>query len=176
MLSLSPKGTVPVLWLASEGSRVIEESLEIMLWALRLNDPLGWLSPTHASEQEVNELIQMNDQHFKYHLDRYKYPVRYGLDSGLHHRERALQVLRELNQRLEQRAYLAGSHFSLLDAALAPFVRQFAKTDLNWFKAQTPAFTKLINWLNGFEAMSAFEWVMRKNEGHSPLLPQHAST
>lgn len=127
MIAASPKGTVPVLVL-SDGP-VIDESLDIMRWALRRNDPERWLEGDDA------ELIAINDGAFKYHLDRYKYPDRYP-SSPVDHRAQAVTILDELEQRLTQRAYLCGDERRLTDAALMPFVRQFAATDRDWFDAQ----------------------------------------
>ena len=127
MLALSPKGTVPVL--ALPGGEVIDESLDIMRWALRLHDPEGWL------EGDATALIAMNDGPFKQHLDRYKYAGRYGSDP-LVHRAGAMEVLGGLEARLENSAFLCGGRRTLADIAVFPFVRQFAGTDAEWFDVQ----------------------------------------
>jgi glutathione S-transferase len=127
MLALSPKGTVPVL--ALPGGAVIDESLDIMRWALRLHDPEGWL------EGDDGALIATNDGSFKQHLDRYKYAGRYGSDP-LEHRAAAMDVLGELEARLRAGDYLCGARRRLADIALFPFVRQFAGTEPGWFEAQ----------------------------------------
>ncbi len=75
MIAVSPKGTVPVLVLPDE--RVIEESLEIMHWALGRNDPQGWLAPLNDDRDALDAMIAENDGPFKDALDRYKYPTRY---------------------------------------------------------------------------------------------------
>ena len=159
MLALSPKGTVPVLWLPAD-SRVIDQSLDIMLWALRQHDPQGWL-PAAADELEVLSWIAQNDGPFKQHLDRYKYPQRSGLTSGVADRDLGAQWLAQLDARLQQQPFLAGAHWGLLDAALAPFVRQFAHTDPAWFAAQP--WPRLINWLSDFENSPAFAQIMTKH-------------
>ena len=164
MLSLSPKGTVPVLWLpeAADG-RVLEQSLDIMLWALHQSDPLGWLPASDAATAEALALIAHNDGPFKQQLDRYKYPNRSGLDSGAADRDEAAICLRTLDARLRAQAFLAGEHFGLADAAIAPFVRQYAHTDPGWFAAQPwPALAK---WLADFEASELFSAIMHK---HAP--------
>jgi glutathione S-transferase len=164
MLALSPKGTVPVLWLAdTPGHRVLDESLDIMLWALRQHDPLGWLPASDAGMADALALIAHNDGPFKQQLDRYKYPNRSGLDSGTADRDEAVIWLRTLDARLRAQAFLAGEHFGLTDAAIAPFVRQYAHTDPSWFAAQPWA--ALAKWLAGFEASELFSAIMHK---HAP--------
>ena len=164
MLALSPKGTVPVLWLRSPaGDQVLEQSLDIMRWALREHDPLGWLPSTEAAIQEALALIAHNDGPFKQQLDRYKYPNRSGLDSGAADRDAAALWLHTLDGQLRAQPFLAGGHFGLADAAVAPFVRQYAHTDPAWFAAQPwPALAK---WLEDFEASALFAAIMHK---HTP--------
>jgi glutathione S-transferase len=159
MLRASPKGTVPVMVLAD--GTVLEESLDIMHWALGRNDPQGWLGGDDAFRQDVWDLIARNDGEFKFHLDRYKYPHRYGLADGLAHRELARGFLDVLQDRLARYSFLAGARFGLADAAIAPFVRQFAHTDVAWFAAQ--AWSNLVKWLQDFEASAAFLQVMEKH-------------
>ena len=159
MLRASPKGTVPVLVLA-DGS-VLEESLDIMRWALGHNDPHSWLAQDEAGQENVPVLIAQNDGEFKFHLDRYKYPSRYGLADGVAHRELARGFLDLLQDTLARHSFLSGARFGLADAAIAPFVRQFAHTDPAWFAAQ--AWSKLAQWLQDFEASAAFALVMEKH-------------
>ncbi|MFM5932221.1 MAG: glutathione S-transferase [Novosphingobium sp.] len=124
MLDASPKGTVPVLVLPD--GTVIDESLDIMRWALARSDPEHWLGGEDAA------LIARNDGPFKQDLDRYKYPDRHGSDP-LHHRASGLEFLRELDARLARSAQLCGPQRSMTDAAIMPFVRQFAAVDADWF-------------------------------------------
>ena len=164
LLALSPKGTVPVLWLRSPaGHRVLEQSLDIMQWALHQNDPLGWWPATNAALTDAMALIAHNDGPFKEQLDRYKYPNRSGLDSGLADRNEAALWLHTMDARLRAQPFLAGERFGLADAAIAPFVRQFAHTDPAWFAAQPWA--ALAGWLAAFENSALFEAVMHK---HAP--------
>lgn len=158
MIAASPKGTVPVLVLP--GGTVIEESLEIMHWALGRNDPEGWLAPLLDDEGELEELIAENDGTFKDNLDRYKYPTRYDdVDPDLH-REQGLVFLRKLDARLARHAWLGGERFSLADAAIAPFVRQFANTDRDWFDAQS--LPGVQRWLSDVLGSARFTSVMEK--------------
>lgn len=127
MLALSSKGTVPVL--ALPDGRVIDESLDIMRWALARHDPEGWRAGDDAA------LIDRNDGPFKHHLDRYKYPSRHGSDP-LAHRAAALEILAVLEERLGKCDFLAGPDRTLADVAIFPFVRQFAGVEPDWFAAQ----------------------------------------
>ena len=159
LLALSEKATVPVLQLA--GGKVLEESLDIMRWALGQSDPEGWLGGGNA------ELIAHNDGAFKHALDRYKYPTRYpdeadGDDAAfrLHHRNKGAAILNELNDRLAGDKQLSGNHRSFADIALFPFIRQFANTDRAWFDAQD--WPHLQRWLDGHLGSSLFANVMAK--------------
>lgn len=127
MLAASPKGTVPVLVLPD--GRVIDQSLDIMRWALALNDPEGWLT------RDDPALIAANDGPFKHNLDRYKYPDRHQSDP-VAHRNEALTFLREIDSRLSAAGQLCGSKRGIADAAILPFIRQFAAVDPVWFEAQ----------------------------------------
>lgn len=149
MLAASPKGTVPVLVLPD--GAVIDESLDIMRWALVRNDPEDWLSGDEPA------LIATNDGAFKHHLDRYKYPDRYPAD-GVDHRAAALAILHGLEARLGEHAYLSGARFGLTDAAILPFVRQFAAVDRDWFAAQDLA--RVQGWLEAFLGSALFARVM----------------
>ncbi|MEY4574397.1 MAG: hypothetical protein RL251_519 [Pseudomonadota bacterium] len=152
MIAVSPKGTVPVL-LLSDG-HVVDESLDIMRWALAQNDPANWLAHADAG------MIAANDGPFKQALDRYKYPHRYGLADGLEHRDAALKHLSDLNDILAAQPYLGGSAAAFTDIALFPFVRQFAATDPLWFDAlPLPA---LQAWLNGLLASDLFGQIMTR--------------
>jgi glutathione S-transferase len=170
MLRASPKGTVPVLVLAN--GMVLDESLDIMRWALERYDNQGWLAADEGSRQNDWTLIAQNDGEFKFHLDRYKYPHRYGLVDGLAHRELARGFLGSLQDRLTLQGFLSGAGFGLADAAIAPFVRQFAHTDRKWFANQ--AWSHLAQWLQDFEASAAFTQVMEKHPVWSGLATETA--
>lgn len=154
MLALSPKGTVPVL---NVDGRVIEESLEIMQWALAQNDPDNWL--LHG-DPAVFALIAENDQGFKYHLDRYKYAERYPEQPMEHYRAEGEVFLQKLEALLAERDYLLANHLTLADAALAPFVRQYAHVDRVWFAGTS--YKRLQAWLERFLDSGLFIAVMSK--------------
>ena len=154
MLALSPKGTVPVL---SVDGRVIDESLAIMRWALAQNDPEGWLL---GDDRATQALIEENDQGFKHQLNRYKYAERYPEQPMEHYRAEGEVFLQKLEGLLAEREYLLAGHLSLADAALAPFVRQFAHVDREWF-AGTP-YQRLQIWLQRFLESPLFTAVMAK--------------
>ncbi len=154
MLEISPKGTVPVL-LLSDGT-VLEESLDVMRWALEQSDPEEWLSGTDEA------LIAANDRPFKHHLDRYKYATRYEGANAEEHRAEARAILMQLEQRLSDRPFLSGARFGFTDAAIAPFIRQFANTDRDWFDAQD--WPHLRKWLENFLASDLFQQIMQKHD------------
>ena len=156
MLLISPKGTVPVLQL--EDGKVLAESLDIMLWALQQNDPEHWLNA--AGLDHAKALIRGNDEPFKYFLDRYKYADRYPAYSELYYRQQGELFLVDLEGLLTQSAYLCGEHFSLADAAILPFIRQFSAVDPAWFK-DSP-YPLLRQWLKHFLASTLFKQVMTK--------------
>jgi glutathione S-transferase len=160
MLAASPKGTVPVLMLAD--GTVIDQSLEIMRWALANSDPEHWLA------RDDRALIAANDGDFKHDLDRYKYPERHGADP-LAHRERGLEFLRELNARLTSGGQLCGSARGLADAAIMPFVRQFAAVEPDWFGNQP--LPHLQCWLRGHLASDLFNAIMTRPSPWAPEDP-----
>ena len=163
LLAASPKGTVPVLVLPD--GAVIDESLDVMLWALRQHDPDGWLA---GDVDGMRRLIADNDSAFKQHLDRYKYPNRYadehaGDAQGFaeSHRAAGATWLALLQDRLLEKNWLFGDHASLADMGVLPFVRQFAHTDAAWFAAQP--WPQLAAWLARFEASALYTGVMDKH-------------
>ncbi|MBC7521466.1 MAG: glutathione S-transferase [Sandarakinorhabdus sp.] len=152
LIAASPKATVPVLVLAD--GTVIDESLDIMRWALARADPEDWRGGDDAA------LIAVNDGSFKHHLDRYKYPDRHGSDAIMH-RAAGLDILTRLEARLAAQANLCRDARALTDVAIMPFVRQFARTDPAWFDAQPlPA---LQAWLARHIASPLFEAAMARH-------------
>jgi len=156
MLQASPKGTVPVLVLAD--GRVIDESVEVMRWALAQRDPDCWWQDDLASE--ANVLLEENDLVFKKHLDHYKYSDRYPSQSPSFYRGQAEKFLQRLEQKLSRRRYLLADQLTFSDVALFPFVRQFAFVDHAWFE-QAP-YPKLQAWLQWFLDSDLFLSTMTK--------------
>ena len=162
MLAASPKGTVPVLVLPD--GTVIDESLDIMHWALARNDPENWLASDPAG---TAALIAQCDEPFKHALDRYKYPDRYEGVDPLAQRAAGLAILQEWNARIaDAGGHLLAPHRTHADMAIFPFVRQFAATDRDGFAAQDlPA---LQAWLAGHLTSPLFKSVMTKHAQWQP--------
>jgi len=149
MVAASPKATVPVLVLAD--GQVIDESLDIMRWALGRHDPEEWLAGDDPA------LIGLFDDRFKHHLDRYKYAERHGSEPA-EHRRAGLALLGELETRLAGCGNLCREARSITDIAIFPFVRQFASVDRDWFEAQP--LPRVQGWLAKHVASSLFEQAM----------------
>lgn len=159
MLALSPKATVPVLWLPD--GRVIEESLDIMYWAL----------PEAANRQSHTErdLVEQNDTGFKHHLDRYKYSSRFSNADRIAHRDACVALLNGVEARLADTdgGWLAGNAPGIADMAILPFVRQFRIAGEYWFDSNT-TLPLMRSWLARFLAWGAFQAAMRKYEPWQP--------
>jgi glutathione S-transferase len=157
MLAASTKGTVPVL-LLPEGT-VLDESYDVMRWALEQHDPDGWWSDSF--EAEINELIQENDGKFKIHLDHYKYFDRYPEQSMEYYRSQAETFLAVLEKKLTTGRYLLGDSISIADVAIFPFIRQFSFVDKDWF--DDVPYPNLQSWLDNFLGSNLFLSVMDKH-------------
>ncbi len=168
----SPKATVPVLVLPD--GKVIDESLDIMHWALGIQDPQNYLQPEKGSTEQMLALVAANDGPFKKHLDCYKYPDRHTDDEAFidessfsaQHRAQASEQLMGLNARIEEQGYLMGRRPCLADLAIAPFVRQFAQVDRAWFDAQP--WSALSAWLLKFQTSPLFVSIMDKYPAWTP--------
>ena len=156
MLAASAKGTVPVLVLPD--GRVIDESIEIMSWALDQNDPRQWRRESLLDATDA--LVRENDFGFKGHLDLYKYADRFPAQSPLHYRWEAEKFLQKLEQNLSRGRYLLGDQLTFADVAVFPFVRQFAFVDKAWFDGADYQKTRL--WLQWFLDSDLFTGVMGK--------------
>ena len=175
MIQASPKGTVPVMLLPN--GHVLEESLEIMHWALNKSDPEGWLAPLNEASDDINTLISENDGSFKENLDRYKYPTRYNISDPLHYRSQGVLFLEKLNRRLTKKPYLCGYTFTFADAAILPFVRQFANNDRKWFDALR--LSGVQNWLQSILESERFlnmmlKYPVWKSGMNEPTFPDRA--
>ncbi len=145
MLTISPKGTVPVLQLKDE--TILEQSLDIMNWAFK--------RPVLSLEDL--QLISENDTVFKQALDRYKYPGRYKEEMGINYREQCEPFLGKLEARLNP--FLSGNSAALVDMALFPFIRQFVMVDPEWFDEQPYPGLKI--WLDIFTSGTLFQQIMK---------------
>ena len=163
-LQASPKGTVPVVETADA---VIEESLDVMHWALGQNDPESWLE---MSDQGY-DLIAQADGPFKTALDRYKYASRHADVDAIAERELGGQYMRKLDDMLAKQTFLFGTGPVLADMAILPFVRQFAHVDLVWFEKQP--WPRVQTWLKAFKASNRFQSIMTKYDpwvnGQTPV-------
>lgn len=170
MLDASPKATVPVLVLP--GGEVIDESFDIMMWALKANDPKGWLKPQEGTLDEMIELIEQCEDDFKPHLDRYKYANRYEDANPEEHRTRAEDFIEALEARLRASSHLFGEKQTLADIGIAPFIRQFVNTDRSWFDASP--YPAVQRWLADFITSETFTSIMPKHaqwqSGSEPLI------
>lgn len=165
MLAISPKGTVPVLELVAKDSSsavvyeniVIEESREILEWALAQNDPQGLLS---VEPEQANALIDQNDNEFKQWLDRYKYADRHPEMTQLEYRQKGEAFLQVLEDLLAKNPYLLGDNISIADIGIMPFVRQFAHVDRDLFYSLP--YPNLQQWLKDWLEHSIFKQIMVK--------------
>lgn len=146
LVTISEQATVPVLHLPD--GRVIDESWDIALWALKQNDPNSWLGENDQYLIETDMLLETNDYSFKQDLDHYKYADRYPEQPMEYYREQGEEFLQELEDRLCTTRYLLSDRLSIADIVVFPFIRQFAMVDQQWFD-QAP-YPNLRQWLNGF--------------------------
>ena len=153
LYKISSKGTVPVL-LLNDG-KVLDESLDIMLWAIKQGEQK--LYEDKLNEQ--NQLIKYNDTKFKYWLDKYKYHVRYLEHSRDYYQRKCSKTLAEYDMMLRGNAYLMGDRIRLADIAIFPFIRQCANVDQNWFNNKYP---NLNQWLEIWKQSRVFKSVMMK--------------
>jgi glutathione S-transferase len=159
MLEASPKGTVPVLILED---KIIDESIDIVNWALNITN----VFEGNIKQDQINlteELIDLFDDKFKYHLDRYKYSNRYEDVDVEHHQNECLNILKKLETIIDGTNWIFGDSISKLDILILPFIRQFRIADQEWFDSQQniPGIQRvLINFLDS----NIFKSVMNKYE------------
>ena len=156
MLEYSAKGTVPVLIL--QDGKVIDESLDVIDWALNLNDPDDW--QRSKDTKKTKELIKINDGEFKYHLDRYKYSKRYDNEDPEFHRKKCLKFIESINNELNNSKYIFDDNISYADIVLLPFIRQFRIADIEWFDSLP--YDNLKRWLSSFLGSSLLNSIMKK--------------
>ena len=153
LYKISPKGTVPVLQLVED--TIIDESLNIMLWAIN-NSNCDWLKNEREKQLEI---ISINDGEFKYWLDRYKYSDRFPELNRSEYQNACSKFLNTYDIMLKDETYFYGKSYQLADIALFPFIRQCANIDQDWFENN---FLNLSNWLNRIKTSTLFLSVMNK--------------
>ena len=156
MLEYSSKGTVPVLVLQS--GEVIDESLDVIDWALNLNDPDNW--QRSKDNEKTKELIKINDGEFKHHLDRYKYSKRYDNEDPEFHRKKCLSFIEKVSSELQNSKYIFDDEISYIDISLLPFIRQFRIADNEWFD-ELP-YENVKSWLSNFLNSELLKSIMYK--------------
>ncbi|MEH6444396.1 MAG: glutathione S-transferase [Oceanospirillaceae bacterium] len=154
LLDISAKATVPVLDIGSAG--VIDESLDIMLWALAQQDTENWL----AQQDTQMSWIDQCDLKFKACLDKYKYADRHPEHSMLYYREQCCEFLQQLEQQLGENTFMFAPQMRLADAAIFPFIRQFAHVDRDWFFQSE--FVNVQAWVTVLINSPLFQGIMRK--------------
>ena len=175
LLAASPKATVPVLVL-SDG-QIIEESLDVMQWALEYSDPLNWLE----GEALDSDWISACDGDFKHWLDRYKYADRYPGHTAEDYRQNAEAFIQRLEDQLSGSTWVGGDAANAIDVALFPFIRQFAGVDPSWWQQAPYPHVKqwLENWLNNalFSAIMAKypRWESGQPGERFPPNPDHSA-
>ena len=157
-LRVSPKATVPVLVLPN--GEVLEESLDIIYWSLEQNDPFK-LKANNQLGRKTSKLIELFDTEFKFHLDRYKYSSRYNIQNSQVHRDKAREILVQINTMLEGKSYMGGKNISFLDISILPFVRQFRIADMKWFDNNL-GLDNVNKWLNIFLNSDLLASIMTK--------------
>ena len=167
MITASPKGTVPILVLERKGeqSKVIDESLDIMLWALDNSDPDDLLHHEQKNTDtsvlaDMLSLIATFDNEFKSQLEKYRCAKRYHEDNLFEYRQACEKYLQVIETRLNQHSFITSDKESLADIALLPFIRQFATVERQWY-LQSP-YPKLRQWLNNYLQSPMFTKVMAK--------------
>ena len=154
LLAASPKATVPVLVLSDGG--VIEESLNVMQWALKQSDPLEWLAGGALDSEWIGEC----DGDFKHWLDRYKYAKRYPEHTTEYYRQSAEAFIQRLEDQLSSSEWVGGDAANAVDVALFPFIRQFAGVEPSWWQ-QAP-YPKVSQWLENWLNSALFSAIMAK--------------
>lgn len=175
MLSLSPKGTVPVLWFPDRTvgsiSAVLEQSLDVMKWALGLSDRNDLMKLSVDQQVDAEQVVALLDGEFKHHLDRYKYPERYSAKeegfNRMKHRSEGVEILRGWSDRIAAQGHLISDRLTWVDLAVLPFVRQFRIPEPEWFDS-LPEIEALSKRLEQFVVSPWFEAAMVKLDPWKP--------
>ena len=165
LIELSPKATVPVLLIENNNSsanpkKIIDQSIQICIYALSQNDPHNLYQYTLPQQQKFQTLLKHNDENFKPKLDAYKYHSNQTQKTPAQLFAQCLDFLKTLEKNLTQTKFLITNHLTLIDIAIFPFIRQFANCNLNQFNNNK--YKKLQNWLNHFLKDPIFKQIMKK--------------
>ena len=160
LLVISPQKTVPVLTLSNGSS--MDESWDIVKWALTQNDPDNYLGENNKYLLDAEILIETNDYSFKTDLDHYKYSDRYPEHSEQYYRKECEEFIDELEVMLTKQGYLLSNQLSLADIGVFPFVRQFSMVNKEWFN-QSP-YPRVQQWLSNITQSHLFQDVFKKHE------------
>lgn len=163
-LAVSPNATVPSLVITE--NEYIDESWDIVKWAVRKNDPSNWLGENDQYLKPAEDLIKINDGSFKSSLDRYKYASRHPEHSQEHYRKYCESFILMLNERLKQNQFLLAEHITVADIGIFPFIRQFAMVDKEWF--DNSSFSALQDWLRFMLKTEWFKYAFTKYELWKP--------
>ena len=155
LYKISPKGTVPVLYI--DKNNILEESFDIMIWAVNYSK-CDWLD---INKEEQLSMVKVNDNEFKYWLDRYKYFERYPEKSKLFYQNECQSFLKRYNFILKNNKYFFGNKIQFIDVALFPFIRQCANVDIEWFNS---TFENVNIWLDTIKKTNLFLSVMNKHK------------
>jgi len=159
MFAASAKGEVPVL--VFDDGKVIDESLDIMLWALKENDPRNLLySQNETMLSNMLALIERSDHEFVEALNKYKAASRYHDDNLDEYRQLCEPFIKNLEHKLTKHNFIMGEQASLVDYAILPFIRQFSRVDKKWYQ-QAP-YPKLRAWLERHYQNPIFSKAMKK--------------
>ena len=159
-LAVSPHATVPSLVIRDD--EFMDESWDIVKWAVRQNDPDNWLGENNEYLQESEMLVETNDYSFKEDLDHYKYADRHPDHPMEYYRARCEEFLEELEEMFDENAFLLTDRITIADIAVFPFVRQFAKVDIDWF--ERAPYPKLQHWLSNMLDTEWFKEAFKKHE------------
>ena len=164
VLAVSPHQTVPSLVIAE--NKYMDESWDIVKWAIQENDPQNWLGENKKYQQAAEMLVETNDFSFKQDLDHYKYAQRHPEHSMEHYRLRCEAFIDELNEMLKESDFLLAQSITIADIAIFPFIRQFSMVDKVWFDLSP--YRALQRWLAAMLDTLWFHEAFKKHDTWQP--------
>jgi len=168
LTNISQSNTVPILIINDQDTNktVMDESWDIVKWALQQNDPDCWLGKNNEHLLDAEILVESNDFSFKTDLDHYKYADRHPEQPAEYYRQRCEEFIQELEEQLSGNRFLLDDKISLADIAVFPFVRQFSLVDKNWF--DHAPYPKVQNWLTRLIDSDLFIDAFQKHKTWQP--------